>query len=177
MAALKTLLTQWMATPNWPASQAFISTHRADLLTPAAETALADLARQQPHNELILIHETILRAARRNGIDNAYAPFLPDPAPAELPIADLDLEIDDDIENRLALFTDLLNTPDWESAHAHLLEYHVILLDDASLDLYAALLAATDDPHLRAVIDQSLTLLQAAKTHGIAAAFRPFGIT
>lgn len=178
MVALKARLTEWMATPDWSASQAFLTAHRADLLTPAAEAALNDLITQQPHNELLLMHDAILRAARRNGIASAYAPFLPDPdpTPAELPIAGLDLEIDEDIENRLACFSELLNTEDWESAYDYVCEYETILLDAVSLDVYAALLAATDDAHLHAVIEQSLGVLQRAQTDGIAAAFRPFGV-
>lgn len=65
-------LAGWMATTTWDQSRRYLEAHAGALLTDAAEAALADLVDANPHEQVLVVHLELLRAARVSGVDAPY---------------------------------------------------------------------------------------------------------
>lgn len=71
--AVANRLIAWIQTPDWDASQEFIATHAAELLSEQGAAALTLLRLRNPGNEQIELHVNLLAACQRTGIGAAYA--------------------------------------------------------------------------------------------------------
>ena len=66
-------LIEWIQTPDWSGSAAYLSQHRADLLADDAHDALLLLQLTNPNAEQIPLHIQLRRRCREQGIPAAYA--------------------------------------------------------------------------------------------------------
>ncbi len=66
----------WIATPDWTASQAYLKDHSAALLTDQAEADLEHLIDDNPGRTELQEHLWLLKQARTQGIDIAYAAYI-----------------------------------------------------------------------------------------------------
>lgn len=73
--ALVARLIAWIQTPDWPASQAFLTDHAGELVGEQGAAVLALLRMNNPDNRDIEQHIGLLAACRRLGIEAAYAEF------------------------------------------------------------------------------------------------------
>ncbi len=76
---LQPQLSEWITTPDWNASHAYLQVHADALLTDEAEAVLAVLARAQETDDArhtIADHQRLLHDARTDGIDAAYNALL-----------------------------------------------------------------------------------------------------
>ncbi len=71
--AVLPLLNDWLRTPDWAASKAYIEDHAADMLTDVVATAMDASAASNPNAEILRTHATLLRRCREIGIAAAYA--------------------------------------------------------------------------------------------------------
>jgi hypothetical protein len=79
LAALISLLQDWLNTPNWDASRAFLAAHADELLTADAEALLTLMSESEDDHDLQAVledHASIIEDARQDGIDAAYTEFL-----------------------------------------------------------------------------------------------------
>jgi CHAT domain-containing protein len=75
---LNNRLVEWIQTPDWGASRAYLKAH-PDLLSEAAEallTMLRDRQQSDQARQAVEEHQALLRDAREHGIDAAYDRFL-----------------------------------------------------------------------------------------------------
>ena len=68
-------LGAWVRTATWAESKAYLSEH-PELLDGQTDAALNELRLVNPDNSTLDLHARILTAARRLGIDSAYAPLV-----------------------------------------------------------------------------------------------------
>jgi hypothetical protein len=68
------LVTDWLSAPTWQDSLALAERHAADLLAPATDEVLAEIALADP--DMAAEHRTLLEAARTEGFTAAYRPAL-----------------------------------------------------------------------------------------------------
>jgi hypothetical protein len=73
MQALANRLVEWIQTPDWNASEAFLQEHADELLTDAGATALQMLQEANEGHEEIKLHITLLGSCREQGLAAAYA--------------------------------------------------------------------------------------------------------
>jgi hypothetical protein len=79
LAALVSLLQDWLNTPDWNASRIFLAAHAAELLTDDAEALLTLMSESEDDHDLQEIledHANIIEGARQDGVDAAYEEFL-----------------------------------------------------------------------------------------------------
>jgi hypothetical protein len=132
----------WITTPTWSESRAFLTANADRLLSDHGKTALAELALASGGDPIVTEHERILQAAREHGIDEVYRPLLVlDTIDAWLEIEDLD-----DSQRFLIDHHDDLTTPD---AAENLAEQNALVH-------YALATLARDGP-----ADRAYELLQA----------------
>jgi tetratricopeptide (TPR) repeat protein len=70
--ALAGRLVEWIRTPDWDASQAFLTEHAAELLTDAGAAAMTLLRMNNAGQEQVELHANLLAACREHGSDAAY---------------------------------------------------------------------------------------------------------
>ncbi len=70
--ALADRLVEWIQTPDWDASAAFMRAHAAELLTGEGAAALTLLHMHNAGNEQVELHAGLLAACREHGIEAAY---------------------------------------------------------------------------------------------------------
>jgi hypothetical protein len=73
---LADLLIEWVRTPDWAESRAYLQEHGSELLSDEAEMALQLLIRGNPGAKELPEHMALLKACREKGIDAAYEAFL-----------------------------------------------------------------------------------------------------
>jgi hypothetical protein len=81
LAALVSLLQDWLNTPDWNASRDFLAAHADELLTDDAEALLTLMSESEDEGDLQEIledHASIIEDARQDGIDAAYEELLAD---------------------------------------------------------------------------------------------------
>ncbi|MBW7880303.1 MAG: hypothetical protein H3C32_13440, partial [Anaerolineae bacterium] len=69
---LSNLLIEWVRTPDWQASKAFLVEHQSDLLTYEADNVIWALIQVNPDAPVLEQRRALLRTARETGIDAAY---------------------------------------------------------------------------------------------------------
>jgi tetratricopeptide (TPR) repeat protein len=124
----------WIQTPTWEESEAFLTSHRDQLLSADGQATLAALASANPGNETIDLHVNLLNVAQRDGVATAYSQLRAELAAAGLP------EV---------LHDWLACAPDWPASAAYLAQHPTELTDPAVLAvLVDACDRKPDDPRL-----------------------------
>ncbi|MGH9268502.1 MAG: hypothetical protein ACRD0D_10030, partial [Acidimicrobiales bacterium] len=112
--SLQDALIEWVRTSSWDDSQAFLAEHAGALLGDRGEASLEHLIDANPARQDLLLHIAVLQAARRDGIEAAYATLR-----ASLERQALE-----------TVFIDWIGTRTWDDSRALLAEHAGDLLTD-----------------------------------------------
>jgi hypothetical protein len=126
--ALAHLLVEWVTTATWKDSKAFLDKHAEALLGEAGEAALQQLIDDNPDQEVLPLHQWILRGAVTGGVDTAYDTL------------DQSLRVRALAEGLVAW----VSTQSWDEARAFFEQHANDLMTDEAESVLAAL--ALDNP-------------------------------
>ena len=126
--ALTHLLVEWVTTATWRDSKAFLDKHAEALLGEAGDAALQQLIDDNPDQEVLPLHQWILRGAVTSGVDTAYDTL------------DQSLRVRALAEGLVAW----VSTQSWDEARAFFEQHADDLLTDEAESVLAAL--ALDNP-------------------------------
>jgi len=138
------LVTNWLNTPSWSDSSAYLREHASALVTGQTDVVLEELALLAPDESHR--HQQLLDTIRQRGVDVAYQPLI--------------------LRETLAAW---LATPSWEASQEFLDTHRDELLDEGT---DTALATIGGDQHDTPVLNVHRALLHLARTDGIQPAYR-----
>ena len=148
---LVALLLSWIRTPDGSTSQTYLQAH-SELLTEAAAQTLAMLTQHQADQrayDLLRLHQRLLHAARKFGVEVAYQ----------------------EEEELQALVITWLQISNWETSQTYL-QAHPRLLTDAAAQMLEEVKRAQREEEVQAMISTHQALLQEARVKGIWSAYK-----
>ena len=153
-------LVEWMDTPDWAASEAYLRAHADELVTADGEAAMSVFQLANRHVDAVHVHAWLLRLCRDRGIAAAYAALREELAE--------DSRLDASAPAPTDLLIEWVEAPDWDASQTLMEVCAADLLTDEAEGRLAARAAA--EPESR-VLATHLTLLRRCRKLGIPAAY------
>lgn len=170
---LPALLREWYLTTSWPASREWLHAHLQHMPFDAPEQ-FDQLARQVRARgdtqgaDLLASHATLLREARRVGVDSAYQTlvgakaFETQSGPTSSP----------QTQAHIARLGEWLRTPTWLASRQYLAAHQRELLVDETEMALELLLNEQTDADARGLVQAHQRIIRAARQSGVDAAYR-----